>query len=472
MLNTKVNLHGTISAKNKMSGNLNSGIEKVYPPLENLEIVPSGEKQEFNHPNYYGYDKVTVENVKMQEKTVVPTAEENTIIPDEGYNGLKQVTVSGDSDLTPQNIKEGVNIFGVEGTAKVAGYEYAEFDPVNIIDLLDNDIEPYESKAVVLLVNQGVNSYDIKYSDRVYNSGDLIKFSDGGELTVTSSTQNYTFDESKDFVNSLGQRVRYFVAYKKSRTVSGSKPSYFNDIMMYYFKNCSLSVGSQEFFPTSNGVGKFAKFDDNCDMTSSTQNLGTNNQNIIEFELPDIFSVTNNSLYYALNSCYSLKKSKLNLNNVINNIGEVYGYCYSLVDVLLTNCPQEEVNCSRFLANCYSLKRFVAKPILKPANMSDPLMNCYALEILSGIDFANITSNWSWSGCRNLTTIENVANLNMNLNASYCVKLTHDSIMNLINALVDLTGQEAKTLNLGSTNLKKISEEEKAIATNKNWTLA
>jgi hypothetical protein len=38
--------------------------------------------------------------------------------------------------------------------------------------------------------------------------------------------------------------------------------------------------------------------------------------------------------------------------------------------------------------------------------------------------------------------------------------------------LKDNTGQTAKTLTLGATNLAKLTVAEKAIAINKNWTLA
>lgn len=56
-----------------------------------------------------------------QEKTVTPSANSQTVQPDSGYDGLSQVTVSGDSNLTPANIKKDTTIFGVTGTMDPKG---------------------------------------------------------------------------------------------------------------------------------------------------------------------------------------------------------------------------------------------------------------------------------------------------------------------------------------------------------------
>lgn len=54
--------------------------------------------------------------LNLQTKTVTPTASSQTITPDSGYGGLSKVTINGDSDLVAGNIRQGVNIFGINGT--------------------------------------------------------------------------------------------------------------------------------------------------------------------------------------------------------------------------------------------------------------------------------------------------------------------------------------------------------------------
>ena len=71
---------------------------------------------------------------------------------------------------------------------------------------------------------------------------------------------------------------------------------------------------------------------------------------------------------------------------------------------------------------------------------------------------------------RELTDIGGVIGLKDNLDLSKCPNLTHDSLMNVINDAADITA-DPKNLVLGTTNLNKLTDEEKAIATNKGWTL-
>ena len=68
-----------VSLKKKINiKNVELGIKKVFPELEDLEITPSGFEQKFNHTNSYGYDEITVKAVASDVIDITPTFEKQT----------------------------------------------------------------------------------------------------------------------------------------------------------------------------------------------------------------------------------------------------------------------------------------------------------------------------------------------------------------------------------------------------------
>ena len=61
--------------------------------------------------------------------------------------------------------------------------------------------------------------------------------------------------------------------------------------------------------------------------------------------------------------------------------------------------------------------------------------------------------------------------LKISISLTHIINLDRASLRAVINGLADLTGQTAQTLTLGATLMAKLTEEDIAIATNKNWTI-
>jgi hypothetical protein len=107
---------------------------------------------------------------------------------------------------------------------------------------------------------------------------------------------------------------------------------------------------------------------------------------------------------------------------------------------------------------------------------------CYRLEYVPQLDASSVRNIYSvFNYCRSLIDFGGFTNLGMSFNnndkehyrtldLSGAKLLNHISLMNVISNLYDLNlnGQQG-ILNLGTTNLSKLTNDEIAIATSKGW---
>ena len=103
----------------------------------------------------------------------------------------------------------------------------------------------------------------------------------------------------------------------------------------------------------------------------------------------------------------------------------------------------------------------------------DAFYNCSSLTTINLPASLTSIAAYAFHNCSSLenVTIENGFNCNgLSLPAS--TKYSVETMVSWFEALADRTGQVSFTLAIGSPNLKKLTAEQKAIATNKNWTLA
>ena len=222
------------------------------------------------------------------------------------------------------------------------------------------------------------------------------------------------------------------------------------------FSSCT-SLTEIPYFDTSK-VYSFNSTWANCDKLTSFPQLDTSNGTNFES---------------AWIGCSSLTEfPALNLSNGTDFSG-AWSLCSSL-----TSFPMLDLSAGTDFSyawnECRGLTEFPALDLSKGTNFSNAWNNCYALTTIGKLDLSAGTDFYSaWGVCRALTTLGGFGAIKESIGLEYS-PLTVESIMNVINQAADLNslGITGKTMTFGSTNLAKLTDEQKSVATSKGWTLA
>ena len=150
---------------------------------------------------------------------------------------------------------------------------------------------------------------------------------------------------------------------------------------------------------------------------------------------------------------------------------------------------------SYMFSGCTNLTTIPLIDTTKVIDMSYMFSGCTNLTTIPLIDTTNVNDmSYMFSGCRNLKVVPalvcpsnnktiltnmfegcyNVEEIHMTgmtktFNIRDCTKLTREALVEILNNLG--TPTRKTSLYLGHENLAKLTEEDKAIATSKNWTL-
>jgi len=463
----EINIGNIIVEDEVELGSVELDVIREFPKLEDLTVTPMTEKQIFNHPDSYGYDIVTVEAVETETLNIKPTdeiqnytglygnvsvdkinTEEKSekldfsqsdvieISPSEN-SYLKKVTIEKDEGLVAENIKSGVDIFGVSGTGEILDAE------INDMSYLFYNGARFNVKDELLKL--------VKSPTSMYNAFNGCK---DAEFT------------SFDFSNIDTSKVESFATCFKGAT--------------------NLTDVDVSDLDTSSATTLNAMFQE------------TSIKGELDLRHCDMSKITN--MHSFLRNCSRLTRINLNgcdLNNVTVMANAFYWASY-VTDLDLGGCGLSNVtDMGGMLQGCSRLKNLnvagLSNQVVK--STSSMFSGCGLTDIDLSWIYCNALTTVSsmFYSCGNLTNLifmndlgkaytqktKNYSSYKLDLHFSN--NLTHDSLMDVINKLYDLNltynvanGGTLYTqqLIIGADNIAKLTSDELNIATNKGWVVS
>lgn len=241
--------------------------------------------------------------------------------------------------------------------------------------------------------------------------------------------------------------------------------------------------GYSEVSVETSGVDIYDYFEKNIENTTDiSQSLTTYIKKV-----PSMDTSKTTNFAYFFNQFNSITEIPLIDTSNGTNFDNMFSNCKSLVRIPELNTHNMK-RAEYMFCNCNEL---ISMPQLDTSNaraIGNMFQGCRKLTTIPLLNTSKVTAiNYTFAYCSNLTNFGGLENIGeaysttqsanfiyYSLNLSDSPRLTHESLLNVINNLYDIKtkGCNAQKLVLGTTNLAKLTAEEIAIATEKGWTVS
>ena len=142
----------------------------------------------------------------------------------------------------------------------------------------------------------------------------------------------------------------------------------------------------------------------------------------------------------------------------------------SIDDLIQPNDTENVTNMGSMFSYCVNITTIPQLNTSKITSIDGIFYNCSKLTTIPALDVSKVKyATNSFAGCTALKSIL-MTGMKVSFDISASTKFERADLLIILNNLATVTS--TKTLTMGSINLAKLTDEDKAIATNKGWTLA
>lgn len=341
----------------------------------------------------------------LQSKSATPLTTNQTIEPDEGYDGLSYVSISKvdssiDSNIVAGNIKKDISILGVTGTYEGDGSAYTTTQVYNALKA-NYDTNGTFTDNVTYTVKGTLLYYktEVAWPDGIETDVSSGILTDGTTNLVFAIKETSSFDaEYLKYKISKGDCITISGKFKYYTTAQTMESISYNISSPYFDDDSAENIGIFSGL-ISKGINTLRNL---LDHTKQAQYLFTNQQNIPKtaIEFNDTINVTN-----AHHMFYSFKGTeipKINMNSITNansmfnstsNIESLYLIMPNITytDLMFNICKAKEI----FIKNSSSMSI--------QGSMFDSASNVTLIDI-NKVNSMN-QSNYFLRGCKSLNKL-------------------------------------------------------------------
>lgn len=336
------------------------------------------------------------------------------------------------------------------------------------------------------------------------------------EMAAVPSGDGFDFsvigydDELSNSINSITlEQINYSKTFADNWNSNNIYPSFSNNKNLVYLPSIDVSM-----------VRGFANTFSNCsnlqyvpylNATTKLEGMATMFVGCSSLKYVGGFADTSNirAANSMFSGCSSLTTVPLFSTKLVSSFNEMFKNCSSLTTVpqfdtsrattmndmftgcsSLTTVPQfntSNVTSMRYVF--YGCKALTTAPQFDTSKVTDVygmFRDCSSLTSIPQLNFSSVSTlggyMFGYSNMPNITTLGGFVDFGKSLTGStgldsfinYLPNLTHDSLMNVINNLYDraTAGLSVLTLKLHANHLAILTDDEKAIATNKGWIIS